>query len=34
MTTQAESEVEPGKIMSKTVDNVAEYSKDRFMLPP
>lgn len=28
MTKQAESEVEISKIMSKTVDKVAEYTKD------
>lgn len=34
MTTQAESEVETSKIMPKTVDKVAEYTKDRLTLPP
>lgn len=34
MTTQEESEVETGKIMSKTVDKLAEYTKDRLTLPP
>lgn len=34
MTKQAESEVETGKIMSKTVDKVAEYTKNRLTLPP
>lgn len=34
MTTQAERQRETSKIISKTVDKVAEYSQDRLTLPP